>query len=329
MSVDVGSIEFWAGPDVIGGPDALEAPIISFIGAARDTLDIAVQELESEPIARAILAAKTSGVKVRVVLEADYLTVNTPVADPWQSGGQNQTNRDIYEALLRAKIPVTTDLNPEIFHQKFVVRDFATSSRAAVLTGSTNFTPTGVSSNLNHLVAVGSKRVAAVYEEEFEEIWTGTYGTNVSVTILLRGSMQCPVCGSRRSSPRTMLLRWSTVLCWQSKRSAKIVETRTAGSLGDIRSPEGLRPPSGWSNLSPDSEPLALNVPTGRVLRTWPSIAVSGQRNGRCGGHAANPPHIGRSRSRQSGQGVPSPRSDRAAAVSRCVRGWRPSPKRR
>lgn len=43
-------------------------------------------------------------------------------------------------------MPVTTDLNPENFHQKFMVRNWKKSSRAAVLTGSTNFTPTGTAS---------------------------------------------------------------------------------------------------------------------------------------------------------------------------------------
>ena len=45
-----------------------------------------------------------------------------------------------------------------------------------MLTGSTNFTPTGVSSNLNLVVEVNWKRVAANFAEEFEEMWEGTFG---------------------------------------------------------------------------------------------------------------------------------------------------------
>lgn len=176
MAINIGSIELYMGPKNLGAPDDLEDEVVRFIGRARDTLDIAVQELESKPITEAILKARTQGVSVRVVLERDYLTVNVPSADPWTPGGQNQTNREMYAALLRAKVPVITDLNPKIFHQKFIVKDWETSSRAAVLTGSTNFTPTGTGANLNHVVVIRGKRSAAVYRREFDELWSGTFG---------------------------------------------------------------------------------------------------------------------------------------------------------
>src|SRR6185436_13837025 len=53
--------------------DDLEAVIVDFIAGARKRLDIAVQELDSEPIARAILAASWRGVRVTLFLEQDYL----------------------------------------------------------------------------------------------------------------------------------------------------------------------------------------------------------------------------------------------------------------
>ena len=113
---------------------------------------------------------------MRVVLEGAYLTLTTAVADPWTPGGQNESNREIYAALLRAKVHIVSDLNPKIFHQKFIVRDADTSRRAAVLTGSTNFTPTGTGSNLNHVLIVRGKRTSGVCREEFEELWSGTFG---------------------------------------------------------------------------------------------------------------------------------------------------------
>ena len=109
-------------------------------------------------------------------MEHDYLTVDRLPSDPWVAGGDNQTNRDIHEAILRSKIDVRTDLNPRIFHQKFIVRDVEEPSGAGVLTGSTNFTPTGVAENLNHIVVIQGKRVARLFAAEFQEIWTGTYG---------------------------------------------------------------------------------------------------------------------------------------------------------
>lgn len=163
------------GPEPLGAKDNLETAIIGFIEAAKETLDVAVQELESVPIAEALIAAAKGGVKVRLVLEGDYLGVDRAQSEPFYPGGKNEDNRKIHAALLRAKVAVRTDYNGSIFHQKFMVRDIE-KGKTAVLTGSTNFTPTGTDENLNHLVIVNGKRVAREFAAEFEEIWDGTFG---------------------------------------------------------------------------------------------------------------------------------------------------------
>ena len=171
----IGNIELYMGPDKLGAPDNLEKVLIKFIGGARETLDIAVQELEFKPIAKAIIAAKQRGVRVRIVLEGEYLTLNKPMPDPWIAKGKNEANRKIHNALLRARIETHTDFNPATFHQKFIIRDVE-GNKAALLTGSTNFTPTGTYKNFNHIVIIRSKRVARVYQGEFDEIHSGTFG---------------------------------------------------------------------------------------------------------------------------------------------------------
>lgn len=175
MPTDIGRLKLYMGPRPLGAPDDLEEVIITFIDDARECLYIAVQELESRSIAKAILRAKGRGVRVRMVLEGNYLSVNKALDDPWSPGGENEENREIHAALLRAKVDVISDLNPETFHQKFIVRDLD-DSKAAVLTGSTNFTPTGVGQNLNHVIVVEGKRVAALYMNEFTDAWTGNFG---------------------------------------------------------------------------------------------------------------------------------------------------------
>ena len=147
-----------------------------FIDSADRTLDIEVQELESRPITEAILAARARKVRLRVVLERDYLSERKSLADPWTPSGANMQNRQMYNALLRARVQVITDLNPNIFHQKFMVKDWRNSSTAEVLTGSTNFTPTGTSQNLNHILVIKGKRTATVFKKEFDELWSGTFG---------------------------------------------------------------------------------------------------------------------------------------------------------
>lgn len=177
MAIDLGSVELYMGPQEIGAPDDLRATIIEFMDRARKTLDVAVQEIDNESIARAIVAASQRGVKVRVVLESDYLRQGSALANPFEPGGNLEPNRALHSALLRAGIPVVSDLNPAIFHQKFIVRD-AEAGRTAVLTGSTNFTDTGISRNANHLVIFQSRRIADVFQREFEELWGGTFGTS-------------------------------------------------------------------------------------------------------------------------------------------------------
>jgi len=66
---------------------------------------------------------------VRVILEGDYLVEATPVPNPFVAGGALEGNREPHAALLRAGVDVITDLNPRIFHQKFVVRDAGTELR--------------------------------------------------------------------------------------------------------------------------------------------------------------------------------------------------------
>lgn len=175
MPIDLGSLKLYMGPQQLGAPDDLAAIIIDFIDRAQEQLFIAVQELESRPIAEAILRGEGRGVRVWLILEGKYLTVDKALPDPWTAGGENEPNREIHAALLRGKVDVITDLNPQTYHQKFIVRD-PDGGRAAVLTGSTNFTPTGVEQNLNHVVVVEGKRVAALYLDEFIEAWTGTFG---------------------------------------------------------------------------------------------------------------------------------------------------------
>ena len=167
----IGNVELHMGPREVGGPDDLKRAIVDFVDGAKKRLLIAVQELDSEDIARAIVRARQRKVLVKLVLEGDYLTVRRALPDPFAVGGQNEANRRLHNAVLRAKIDVKSDFNPKIFHQKFIIRD-----GSALLTGSTNFTDTGISKNLNHIVIVRDRKVANAYTREFKEIQRGDFG---------------------------------------------------------------------------------------------------------------------------------------------------------
>lgn len=187
MGVRLGnSVEFYCGPTVLGAPDDLNAVICDFIAGAKTELLVAVQEIDSRVIANALLAAKRNKVRVRIINEGDYLVEPKPLADPWSDGGDNEENRTIHAALLRAGIDVISDLNAAIFHHKFIVRDDG-GPGAAVLTGSTNFTLTDtgtnpatntakVGNNLNHVLVLHGQKIVSQYRDEFDRLRSGTFG---------------------------------------------------------------------------------------------------------------------------------------------------------
>jgi phosphatidylserine/phosphatidylglycerophosphate/cardiolipin synthase-like enzyme len=195
-----GKIEAFAGPTDLGAPDDVEVAIVEFIAGAKASLDIAVQELDSEAIAQAILDARWRGVDVTMVLEQDYLREEKlpkkpPKPEPgetaedalrrWQwtpaSDGLAQ-NRRVLSALLQSGVDVKADFNEAIFHQKFVLRDYRPDGRdgvkpsAALLSGSANFTDTDCHTNLNHVFVFHDKRICGEYRREFDEIAEGEFG---------------------------------------------------------------------------------------------------------------------------------------------------------
>ena len=148
--------------------------IIEFIEKATKSLRISVQELDHKPIADAIIAAKRRGVSVHMIMEQDYLKENK--VPKQNSLGKYEANREILTRILRSGIDAKADYNPHIFHQKFIVRD-----KVSVLTGSTNFTTTGVTKNLNHIVIINDPITAREYTREFSQLRKGIFGARSQI----------------------------------------------------------------------------------------------------------------------------------------------------
>lgn len=189
-----GKIKGYVGPQDIGAPDDVERVIVEFIAGATKTVDVAVQELDSIPIAEALIARRLAGCSVRVVLNHDYLqdsdrraplspevaTVAALAAEP----GGHKVNRDIYAALCRCGIDVRIDLNPTaIFHQKYCLTDWRLDvdgdprrgARPGLLCGSANFTHTDCHTNLNHVLVFEDVGVQSEFAVEFAETWAGEF----------------------------------------------------------------------------------------------------------------------------------------------------------
>jgi len=136
-----------------GSEVTLEQRLLSEIAHASHQIDMAIYSLELDSVVDALRKAKDRGVEVRVVTES--------------KNADEQVER-----LRAAGISVVLDNNSRLMHDKFVVFD-----RYRVWTGSYNFTYHGTYHNDENVVVLDSSKVARLFEEEFEEMFSaGLFG---------------------------------------------------------------------------------------------------------------------------------------------------------
>ena len=187
------------------GGDDLEALIIQEINTANYSIDLSVQELRLPNIALALVNKSRQGVKVRVIIDNNY---NLPIdrlksskinhknkqeryryqelltlVDTNQDGSLSQAEinqRDALTILSNAHITVVDDTadgskGSGLMHHKFMIID-----RQKLLTGSANFTLSGIHGdfsnlttrgNVNHLLLINSPELATIFTEEFNLMW--------------------------------------------------------------------------------------------------------------------------------------------------------------
>ena len=182
--------------------DNLEEHLIRQINAANKEVLMAIQELTLPQIAKALIRAEQRGVRVQVVLENNYsspwseqhpsdLSAHSRrrhqqlrlLADRNRDGRLTAEERlagDAIALLKRAGIAMIDDSEDGsrgsgLMHHKFVVVD-----RSVVITGSANFTSSGMHGdagtsrsrgNVNHLLSIRSSELARLFQEEFERMW--------------------------------------------------------------------------------------------------------------------------------------------------------------
>lgn len=129
----------------LNGPDGALADALD---RARNTIDLAAYDLDSEVIGVALMQAHSRGVRVRIVVESDNIL--EPIIGEIEEAG----------------IPVLGDRREALMHHKFAIID-----GRELWTGSMNFTANGAYRNANNLIALQSQRVAADYRREFEEMF--------------------------------------------------------------------------------------------------------------------------------------------------------------
>jgi phosphatidylserine/phosphatidylglycerophosphate/cardiolipin synthase-like enzyme len=145
--------------------DAIGATLADWIGAARESLDLALYDVRlpgpvGDAVADALRAARRRGVRVRLAYNDDHPGPGPRPFEPPPPA----TRRDKLEALdveLR-EIPGWRDL----MHHKYVVRD-----GAAVWTGSTNWTLDSWTRQENVIATAESRALADTYMRNFEQLW--------------------------------------------------------------------------------------------------------------------------------------------------------------
>ena len=137
--------------------------LAEFFAAAKQTLEIAVYDFRlpadlNDVVCGALVEAQKRGVAVRLAYNLDHAK-GAPVPPP------PITDPDALEAqpFPTAAIPGV----PDLMHHKYVVRD-----AASVWTGSTNWTGDSWTREENVIVTVDSPAVAALYRDDFEQLWT-------------------------------------------------------------------------------------------------------------------------------------------------------------
>ncbi len=171
MPLQLGNLHFYLGPKAAGAPDDLEAPIIEAIDNATSTVYLATQQLECLGIINALITARKRGIRVRAILERDYLLSRSPRKEPWEQGGSNEDNRQALIALFRAKVDIRIDRSSRTLHNNFLVIDHRKKGLGTVITTSANLTPRGVGLHYNHLLIIKDDKVAKDFYQEFDAIW--------------------------------------------------------------------------------------------------------------------------------------------------------------
>lgn len=185
--------------------DDLEAAIAAEIAKARQSVAVAIQELNLPRIALALADRQQAGVSVRLITENTYARDWSAVSaqtltqlderdrdkyrEFWQlvdANGDGQLSdrerqeRDVTTILKRAGVPWINDtadgsLGSGLMHHKFAIVDGRTT-----VAGSANFTLSDIHGdidapdsrgNANHILAIDSPELAAAFTEEFDAMW--------------------------------------------------------------------------------------------------------------------------------------------------------------
>jgi phosphatidylserine/phosphatidylglycerophosphate/cardiolipin synthase-like enzyme len=136
------------------------AHLIDSIDRAQSTIDVAAFVFSIDPVADAVIAAATRGVRVRFVTDEEHGIID----DKKEGHGQ-------FARMRAAGVEIRADDGRSRMDDRFWIFD-----RETVWTGSLRLMPNVIRWNHNNVIVLRSVEIAAIYEREFEEMWGGAFG---------------------------------------------------------------------------------------------------------------------------------------------------------
>ena len=149
--------EVYAGKLDENTPHTLDKRLVAKLGSAKEKVDAALYDLDSGPVANALIDAHERGVKVRVFTE------------------NKNADKEEIKRLQKMGISVQDDGNNEgLMHHKFIVID-----KRYVWTGSYNTTYRGAYTNNNNILWIDSVPLAYNFTQEFRHLFfSGQHSTS-------------------------------------------------------------------------------------------------------------------------------------------------------
>jgi len=145
--------------------DAVMTRLITFMRAAKQTLDLAVYDMRfSDPLrtqlASALRERADAGVQIRFCYDGDKPT------QPNVAAGQDPAPAGTGAFVQSLGYPWRRIAGVKLMHSKFILRD-----RQSIWTGSTNMTDDAFTLMENNILEIDSAALANYYAEDFEQIW--------------------------------------------------------------------------------------------------------------------------------------------------------------
>ncbi|MCB9284471.1 MAG: hypothetical protein H6563_10390 [Lewinellaceae bacterium] len=133
----------------------VEAAILERIDQAVSTIDVAVYNANLTTWVDALMAAHNRGVQVRFIYEDEA------------------SNSALSGSL---PFPILGGNDGALMHNKFLAIDVDDPDKAYVVSGSMNWTSSGLKNDFNNVLIIQDQAMARAYETEFEEMWGGRFG---------------------------------------------------------------------------------------------------------------------------------------------------------